>query len=105
MLTKHRFQPRSLRRQCGLRYERDNDALVNVVYVKAIPTTKVQSHPPSGRSHQPNGDSLPIDDDEEDFSFLEDPTDHSAAAPHHSDSDSYDDFENFSDVDEDAFRR
>ncbi|KAM1167453.1 hypothetical protein PS1_029686 [Malus domestica] len=39
MLTKHRFQPRSLRRQCGLRYERDNDALVNVVYEKAIPTT------------------------------------------------------------------
>ncbi|TQD71292.1 hypothetical protein C1H46_043176 [Malus baccata] len=50
-------------------------------------------------------DSHPTDDDDEDLSFLEEPTDHGDAAPHNPDSDHYDednfdDLGNYSDFDE-----
>lgn len=50
-------------------------------------------------------DSNPIDDDDDDLSFLEEPSDQNDAAPHHpdpdhDDEDNYDDLENFSDFDE-----
>ncbi|VVA23763.1 PREDICTED: disulfide [Prunus dulcis] len=50
-------------------------------------------------------DSNPIDDDDDDLSFLEEPTDQNDASPHYPDpdhynEDNYDDLENFSDFDE-----
>ncbi|KAH0997125.1 hypothetical protein GBA52_020989 [Prunus armeniaca] len=50
-------------------------------------------------------DSNPIDDDDDDLSFLEEPSDQNDAEPHyrdpdHDDEDNYDDLENFSDFDE-----
>ncbi|KAM1086327.1 hypothetical protein ACFX2B_011852 [Malus domestica] len=45
-------------------------------------------------------ESHPIDDDDEDLSFLEEPTDHGDDAPHYPDPDHYDDLENYFDFDE-----
>ncbi|KAB2625806.1 protein disulfide isomerase-like 1-4 [Pyrus ussuriensis x Pyrus communis] len=78
-----------LSQRCLARFNASGRAIASAV--RPIPTT--------------NGDSLPIHDDDEDFSFHEDPTDHSAATPHHPDPDNYDDLENLPDVDKDAFRR